>query len=92
MCPPKFGDESDDCRDGYDLRSPESLQAVFTRSPDHLEWISYAHKECITDRPTDNGPTDQKMNRPSASYRDARMHLIIFPPPFRLDYHLFPNS
>ena len=44
-----------------------------------------------TDRRND-GPTDQKMNRPSVSYSDARTHLIIFPPPLRLDYHLFPNS
>ena len=57
-----FGDVTDDSRDGSDLRSPESLKAVFTRSPtfpvpDLLERISDFLRECVIDRPTDR-PTD----------------------------------
>ena len=53
----------DFCSDWNDLRSPESLKAVFARSliiPDHLECISDVQKKCVTDRQMD-----------IASYRDG---------------------
>ena len=68
---------TDDCRDGDDSRSQESLMAVFTRSPifsDHLERISDVQKECVTDQRTDR-PTDGRADK--ASNRDARTHLNI---------------
>ena len=50
-----FGDETDDFRDGNDLRSPESLKSVYPRPsvfPDHLERISNVLRECVMDLPT----------------------------------------
>ena len=51
-----FGDGMDDCKDGNDLRSTESLKLDFTQSPnfpDHVGRISDVRRECIKDRRID---------------------------------------
>ena len=73
-------DGTDDCRDGNDLKFPESLESVFTLTsifPDQLEHFSDVLKECVTDRQTDgwtDGWTDHSRppGEPSRSSLDSQ--------------------
>ena len=69
-----FGDETDDCRDGNDLRSPREPLVGFYSVPDHSQ-SSRAYFSCserMRYGPTD-GPTDRRTDGQMDRRTDGRM-------------------